>query len=95
MENRRVPAASTAGHFLYQPAGNQVNPRLTLVRAGWACSEQREGEREKERETEGERVREREKDSGTRPEPQRAVTKRSLVTHTEAWCACERVGRAS
>ena len=58
------------------------------LRAGWAYSEDREREREREREEkEGERVWERERDSGTRPEPQRAVTKRSLVTHTEAHSA--------
>lgn len=59
------------------PGGNQVNPRLTLVHAGWACSQ---------REKKGESARKSERDgfrSGTRPEPQRAVTKRS-VRHTYA-----------
>jgi len=61
---------------------------LTLVCAGWAYLEKRKKERERERKRKkGERVRERERDSGTRPEPQRAVTKRSLITHTEAHSA--------
>lgn len=78
-------AALAVGHFLHQPGGNQVNPRLTLVRTGWAYPEERE--REKKGERVWERERERQRDSGTRPEPQRAVTKRSLVTHTEAHSA--------
>lgn len=41
--NQRAPAASAVGHFLYQPGGNQVNPRLTLVHAGWTCPEGKKG----------------------------------------------------
>lgn len=48
-ENRRAPAASTAAPVTScdQPGGNQVNPRLTLVRAGWTYFEDREKEKDR------------------------------------------------
>jgi ribosomal protein L44E len=58
------------------PGGNQVNPRLTLLhtQVGPASAAEK-GEGARERERDGFR-------SGTRPEPQRAVTKRLVVRHT-------------